>query len=219
MEQYVKNLINQFTVANGIQNPDINSEQFVEEFSHWLKARKTIGKEYTYFIDYMGFSFANPECAEIGKGQYDSIVLPFDTTIITPASKTFKELDSKRIITGNMRVYESTPLLVRHSKKGRNFIDQIPSDIIRTYMTQNPFTPSSIMGWEELHNSGVADIIVGIYGSTQDKDMDKKIKQMQSFKDKIQTRCIDEMAVAGDSYFYAVGSERLVKKLTKTRTR
>ena len=217
MEQYIKSLINRFASANGIKNPDINSKQFIDEFSQWLKSRKAIGREYTYFIDYMGFNFANPDCAEIGKSQYDSIVVPFETTIITPASKPFKGVDEKRIITGNMRVYEDVPLLVRHDTQGYNSVDQIPNDIIRTFMTQNPFGQSSIAGWGDLHNSGNNDIIVGIYGSTHDKDMNEKIKMMQALRDKLQRQFIEDMSVDGDSYFYVLGSDRFEKKLVKTR--
>jgi len=158
-------------------------EQFMNEFTAWIKSRQSMGKEYTYFLDYMGLRFADADCVEIGKGKYDSVVKPFNTTIITPATP-IKKVNPDRIIKGNMRVYESVPMLVRHND-GRNQLEPIPSDIIQTYMTQNPFGPSSILGWENLHNSGEHNIILGIYGSIYDKDIKTRIKQLETLRDKL----------------------------------
>ncbi len=218
MEQYLNNLIEQFRLATGSKTTDVKSEQFISEFSAWIKSRQKMGNEYTYFLDYMGFRFADADCAEVGKGEYDSVVKPFETTIITPATP-IKKVNPDRIIKGNMRVYESVPVLVRHNKGG-NQLDQIPNDIIRTYMTQNPFSQSSISGWENLHNSGDNNIILGIFGSIHDKDIETRIKQLESLRDKL--TCGDykeDYSTSDDSYFYAIGSDRMVKKLYKVKTR
>lgn len=214
MEQYLNNLIEQFRLATGSKNVDSKSAQFINEFSDWIKSCQSMGEEYTYFLDYMGFRFADADCAEVGKGDYDSVVKPFETTIITSATP-IKKVNSDRIIKGNMRVYESVPVLVR-DYKGGNQLEQIPSDIIRTYMTQNPFTSSSFLGWENLHNSGENNIILGIYGSIYDKDIEARIKQLNSLKDKL--TCGDykeDYSVFNGSYFYAIGSDRRVKKIYK----
>ena len=220
MEQYIKNLIEQFRLATGNKNTDLNSDAFITEFAGWIRSRQKIGKEYTYFLDYMELRFADPDCAEIGKGVYDTVVKPFDTKLITPADQSFEKLKMKdRIITGNMRVYEECPVLVRHNIKG-NRLDQIPNDIILTYITQNPFSQSSISGWEGLHNSGNNNIIVGIYGNVFDKDAESKIKLIEALKSKLSSDDFKEdYSTLDDKYFYAIGSQRMVKKLVKTRTR
>ncbi len=220
MEQYIKNLIEQFRLATGNKNTDLNSEAFITEFTGWIRSRQKIGKEYTYFLNYMGLRFADPNCAEIGKGVYDTVVKPFDTKLITTATQSFEELKMKdRIITGNMRVYKGYPVLVRHDIKG-NRLDQIPNDIILTYITQNPFSQNSISGWEGLHNSGNNNIIVGIYGNVFDKDAEAKIKLIEALKSKLSSDDFKEdYSTLDDKYFYAIGSQRMVKKLVKIRTR
>lgn len=218
MEQYLNNLIEQFKSSTGLKNIDIKSEQFIDEFTQWLKNRQLMGKEYAYFLDYMGFRFADSDCAEVGKGEYDSVVKPFDTVLITSATP-IKKVNPNRIITGNMRVYESVPVLVRHNKGG-NQLDLIPSDIIHTYMTQNPYGQSLISGWENLHNSGNNNIILGIFGSIHDKDIESRIKQLELLRDKL--TCGDykeDYSTSGDSYYYAIGSDREIKKLYKVKTR
>ena len=52
-------------------------------------------------------------------------------------------------------------------------------------MTQNPYTTIEIRNWEDLHNSGESDIIVGVYGSIYDKDIESKLKQIQELEEKL----------------------------------
>ena len=212
MEQYIKNLIEQFRLATGNKNTDLNSDAFITEFTEWIRGRQKIGKEYTYFLDYMGLRFADSDCAEIGKSVYDTVVKPFNTKLITPAAQSFEKLKMRdRIITGNMRAYEGCPVLVRHNIKG-NQLNQIPNDIILTYITQNPFSQSNISGWEGLHNSGNNNIIVGVYGNAFDKDIDAKIKLIKTLKEKLFSDDFNEdYSTSDDKYFYAIGSKRKIK--------
>lgn len=46
MEKYLIKLIEQFKSATGTKNVDVNSIEFVNEFSEWIKTRKIIGNEY-----------------------------------------------------------------------------------------------------------------------------------------------------------------------------
>ena len=116
-----------------------------------------------------------------------------------------------------MKVYESTPVLVTH-RKGGNHIESIPNDIIHTFMTQNPISNISILGWENLHNSGNNDIIIGIYGDIHDKDIDAKKKTIDEIKAKlISTDYIEDYEKDDDRYFYVIGSSRIVKRRILTR--
>ena len=179
MRQYLNILIEQFRLATGSKIADIHSETFVSDFSAWLINRQKIAKEYVSFLDYMGFHYADIDTAEVDKSEYDSVVKPFETTLITRAP--IKSINPERIIIGSMRVYDSVPILVNASqKKGISQVIQVPNDIIHTFMTQNPFTKQNISGWESLHNSGKNDIILGIYGSIHDKDIESKFEQMES---------------------------------------
>ena len=85
MEKYISLLIEQFKQATGIKNVDINSQSFMLEFSEWIKSRHSISNNYLDLLEYMELSqISYPDTVEVGKGQYDSIVKPFNTTIITP---------------------------------------------------------------------------------------------------------------------------------------
>ena len=86
-------------------------------------------------------------------------------------------------------------------------------------MTQNPYTPVEIRNWENLHNSRNHNIIVGVYGSIYDKDIETKIRQLESLKQRWTDSFKEEQYVIDDTYCYAIASERMVKRLVKTRTR
>ncbi len=220
MEKYLKNLVEQFKQATGTKNVDTNSQAFISEFESWIKQRQLDGNEYLGLLDYMELSkFSDPMTAEIGKGQFDTLVKDFDTTIITPYSKGIIVPDSSRIITSDFRVYEGTPVLMRQTEKGTTQVDPITSTSALTFMTQNPYTPEQIANWEQLHNGRESDIIVGIYGSVYDKDTESKIKQIENLRDRLDESYKEEYAVVGDTYCYAIASERMVKRLVKTLTR
>jgi len=211
MDEYFSNLIEQFKLATGSKNVDITSNQYASDFLIWLKNYQSLGIEYTCFLDYLGFRFTDESCAEVGKGKFDSVVKTFDTLLITTALP-IKGVNPERIIKGNMKVFESVPVLVKYIKKGNQVI-QISNDIIRTYMTQNPYNQSLITGWEDLHNSGKNNIILGIFGSIHDNDRQTKIKKLKSLKHKLtNTDYIEEYDASGDNYFYVIGSDRIEKK-------
>ena len=217
---YLNYLIEQFKQATGTKNIDINSQLFISEFSEWIRSRQNISENYLNLLEYMElYRFADPDTAEIGKGQYDSIVKPFDTTIITPHSEGLETLDQSRIITSDFRVFDGTPVLTKTNEKGINQIDPITSTTTLTFMTQNPYTPEQIRNWEQLHNSGENNIIVGIYGSIYDKDIEQKIKELEALRDKLYESYKEEHTVIDDTYCYAIASERMVKRLFLERTR
>ena len=203
-------LFEQFILANGYKKIDLSSKAFLEEFSAWLKKQQENGIKYASFLNYMGFNFDERECAEIGKGDYDSIVKPFNTSIITNVEPT-PIVNPNRIINGNMRVYKSSPFLIGHNNFN-NQIDQIPNDVITTYMTQNITNLSSIYGWEDLHNSGKYNIILGAFGTSKSKEEEYK-KMIEIFKDKLNGNFIEESCKieADDLFMYAIGSDRLLK--------
>ena len=218
MEQYVKNLTEQFCLATESKCIDLTSDSFINEITLWIKNRQDIAKKYTDFLDYMGFDFYDADCAEVGKGAFDSIVKPFETTIITPVLSTFKKINLERIIEGKMKVYETIPFLICRVNNENEFT-QISSDGIHTFMTQNPYSKWSISKWENLHNSGLNNIILGIFGSIQDKDIDDKIKMLKSLRDKLNDEYKEDYSTLGDNYFYAFGSDRIIKRMVKERIR
>ena len=211
MEEYLIKLIKQFKQAIGIKHVDINSEEFVTEFSEWIRARQKIGAKYCSFIEYMG---VNPEIGnssvEIGKGKLDSIVLDTDIPMITPYSDII-DRPSDEIITAEFRVYNGTPMIIKDGK-----LQMLDTEYIGRFITQNPYESSCLINWEQLHNRG-DNISVGIYGSIYDEDISKKIRQIESLKSNLTGDSFkEEYATEGDSYYYAISSDRVNKSLTKT---
>ncbi len=218
MEQYLKDLIEQYKLATGIKSIDLQSEEFVTDFTAWLNERQQIAKNYAYFLDAMELHFAYADCAEIGKGGYDTIVKPFKTMLITPASQSLPDSEfQNRVINGNVRISGNKPILVKQVL-GKNQYKEIPRDIISTYITQNPAKASYIFGWENLHNTYRNRIIVGVYGNIYDKNREAKLKLIKDFKAKLnEGNLIDDYTTMGDNYFYAVGTDVEERKLERIR--
>lgn len=222
MGLYLDFLIMQYKLSTGIKNIDVKSETFTSDFTSWINSRNVIREEYKYFIENMKFNFNTTDCAEIGKGNLDSLVKNLDTVIISPFSSTFKDVSDDRLINASMKVNENGPILVEENEININQ-KEIPPYVIRTYMTQNPYLPFNIENWENLHNCGKNNIIVGVYGSTSDKDIESKINQLKKLKEKLTDNFYKvEYEISNNNYFYAIGSMRnpvqLVKNLESTKT-
>lgn len=218
MEKYFNKLVEQFKSATGTKNVDVNSQEFIKEFSEWVKSRKMIGSEYGAFIESMN---VHPTIVgtsvEIGKGKHDSIVLGTEIPMITPYSEGIKR-ENGGIITADFRVYDGTPVIIKHNKGG-NQLEMVDTDIVRRFITQNPYEQSCISNWEQLHNRG-ENITVGIFGSIYDKDTEPKIRQIEMLRDGLDDDSFkEEYTTADDRYYYAISSTRKVKVLCKTLTR
>lgn len=218
MGKYFNYLIEQFKQANGIKNVDINSESFMKEFSEWIKARQLFGKKYSLFIDSME---THPQIdseisLETSKGQYDSVSSSLDLGVITPYSDGMEKVTSGTIIVGEFKIYDGMPTILTHNKDD-NQIAKVDTTIVRRFLTQNPYTMGHIQNWEQIHNSDEANITVGIFGSIYDKDIEEKIKQLKSLRDKLYGSFKEDYTTLDDSYYYAISSDRIVKKLVKTR--
>lgn len=218
MEKYLNKLIEQFKNATGTKNVDVNSQEFIKEFSEWVKSRKMIGREYGLFIEYMDVNPTIGESSvEIGKGKHDSIVLGTEIPMITPYSDGIKR-GNGGIITADFRVYDGTPVIIKHNKGGNQF-EIVDTQYVRRFITQNPYEQSCISNWEQLHNRG-ENITVGIFGSIYDKDIESKIRQIEMLRDGIDDEFYkEEYATEDDKYYYAISSARKVKKLYKTLAR
>lgn len=213
----IEYLIEQFKTAVGTNYTDFSSLEFMSEFFEWIKSRQDIGKEYVSFIEYMELPFKDTNSAEIGKTQYDTIVSSFETKIITPVTIGLEEIlkiEKERIITSDFKVVDNKPILIKPNNKSI----EISNDNIKTFITQNPYTPEYISNWEQLHNSGKYSIILGAYGKIYDKDIDKKLNELEALRDKLDEPYKEEFAVMDDNYYYAITSHKpKTLKLSLTR--
>ena len=214
MNEYLKNLILQFAQATGVENVDIHSESFINEFTSWIFERKKIVPNYQEFITYLS---KNPcigaSSVEIGKGEFDSIAIDSEVSIITPYTEGVKKTKGS-LIKGNFLVVEEMPL-IEVEEKGKIEVYSV-NDVYR-FITQNPYTQKELVNWENLHNSGRC-ITVGVYGKVYDKDIESKIKLMEELKSKLFSGYVSEYNTERDNYMYVVSSNAIKKELVKEKT-
>lgn len=203
MKEYLINLIEQYCDAIGVKNVDVNSKTFISELCDWVDSRVSIANEYTSLLKEMNINFNNKNCAEIGKGCFDSAVLNCNTTIITPYTNGFREKCDNMVVTSSFYVDNGKPVFSAYK---RGTLKVLLLDSIKTYMIQNPYSNLCISDWEFLVNNGI-DIVVGIYGSIYDKDISKKINQMQELKSKL-SYCTNDYSINNDSYCYVLTSKK-----------
>lgn len=209
------NLINQFIQAEAIKHPDINSKEFLQDFSNYLKQMQHHAKVYTKFLSSLGFDFKEENTVEVGKGKDDTVVIPYNTNIITTDPEyRFLDVDQKRIIAGKMIVCSKFAFLYN----GQN-ITRLPH-YMRNIMTQNPYNEKEIDGFDDLHNYNNANIIVGMYGSIHDGDIKHKVSMLKNLKHRLNANIIEDYGLNDETYFYVVGSSLKEEKVkSKIRDR
>lgn len=215
----IDNIKAQFIESTGYKGPVSNDDFFNREFNDWLYQRVSVLTNYLYLLEELDINYDDVHTVEVGKSCYDSIVLPFNTSIITLFSEGFEVLDrlhlNERLHFGDMVVYNSVPRLVFSNKK-EDYVDIHPVSI-NTFMTQNPYSMSDVYNWDQLHNSGVYNIVLGIYGNNWDRDKNKKIKSIINFKNELTPDTYKECYFEHDGeYFYIIAS---VNKKDKTLIR
>ena len=218
MDKYLELLMEQYKQATGTVNIDIHSKAFASEFTHWISTREKCIDNYLELLEYMKlYNYVDSDTIEIGKGCFDSVVKPFNTTIVTPHCLGLKNRPNKQIIDADFKVYSSGPALIRDNKDGSKKVIPFDSDIFITFMTQNPYYISLLKNWDQLHNSGNSGIIVGVYGSINDKDISRKIESLRLLRDRLDGHYLEEYTVINDSYYYAVATNRLSKVKVKEK--
>ena len=211
----LEKLFEQYKQINGIDKlsiKELKNEKFRQDFVLWLNMRRQYGYRYLDFLYEINESILDRTTAEIGKTELDSIVIPFDTTIISPSK--FDNLEDKdRLIQAMFMIYEDSPILYFEPIKEPRIVS-IPEARIDTFMTQNPYTPYSINGWNELHDGGKFNIAVGVYGNIHDKNIESNLKMLKLLREKIVgTDYKFDYNTDGDIYYAAVASTRKIKKI------
>ena len=204
--EYTKKLINQYKQANGIVDNKITN--YLKEYKEFFINRREIGKNYIKFLDSLGFNYSNLDTAEIGKGIFDSIVIEYPTTIITPYYEYLDNLGS-RVIKREFASLEGMPALLEETEVGNKV--NLLKNSVNTFMIQNPYTIYDIESWDKLHNRTNYNILLGVYGNNFDKDKKDKIKLIKEFKEKLNNEFISMYETNNDEYYYIVGSNRIKK--------
>ena len=204
----MNHLFEQFKQAQGY-NVIEDDNEIVSEFIDWISIQNEQGQKYSCFLKELGLVFDKEECAEVGKGKYDSIAKNYDTTIIT----TDEDIKPKGIfINTGFKVYNGTPTIISQVTSKKVVFGSINTNIINTFMTQNPYKDSLLDNWNELPNNDT-NIIVGIYGSKKDKNLKDKIAFLKKFKNCLNKNFIYEKTFFDDTYCEVVATKQNVKRI------
>lgn len=206
-------LVEQYKEANGYHFNNTDTLNLNKDYRNWLEERKRQGYRYLDFLYEMRRDILERTTAEVGKTDLDSIVEPFDTTIISPYE--FDSLEDKtRQIPAQMQVLDEE-ICLQFPANDQIRLMVLPRKL-NLLMTENPYAPYSIKDWDTLHNSGNYDIAVGIFGSIYDKDIKYKLELLKYLKEKILFGDYKyDLNRDKDIYFAALVSDRKNKVLEK----
>lgn len=194
--KYIDNLVEQFIKAEGITKYDLDSKEFLREFSEWLKERQMMGKIFTSLLDEMEIKYNSFNTAEVGKTSFDSICKDYSTTIITPYVYGFERRNNLFETPFYVDMF-GNPIIHRHNN----------IEMINTYMTYNPYEAQNVHNWDKMHNEG-KNIIVGIFGSENDKDIIKKSILLDAFIELLDEDIITESTIIDGAYCKVIASKR-----------
>ena len=205
MYEYINYLIGQYKSARGLNYIDINSLEFKIDFDKWLKNNQDNGINYASLIFSLGIEFTDYKTAEVNKGELDSVVLPYNTTIISPYIKPNNRKDT----------FDNEFYIIDNKPYYKHFNDKI-----FRYMTQNPYSITKkdykeIFDWKNMHNNSKYEIVFGIYGNLYDEDRKEKIKKLEKLKKELNDNYIEEYDIFNDSYYYVLASKS--KKIKQKR--
>ena len=209
INEYLNILIEQFKYANNLKKVDFNSSEFKSELDDWMKKRKSIGNNYKEILDYMDLDYDYPTTVEIGKGFIDSVVLGNGkTTIITPYTNRMDKRKGNTIIKGTIKS-------VSKYNRNKSIAKEMPW--FNNFMTQNPYINQDTEAFILMHESYLYDIILGVYGSTFDKDKKQKINQLKKIKENLERNYKEEYIRLNDSYFYVIASDNKIRIRNKRK--
>lgn len=195
-------LFEQYKNALGLTDINKVEKEILLDFKCWLKCRQLMGLVYKSFIEKtLEIDFSETSStAEVGKCNLDSIALQTNLSIITQYSNGF-DFYTGQMNKSKLTIIDGNPVITSNigNIKFLNLLDGYDR-----FITQNPYSENDIRNWEQLVDNGY-DITVGVFGSIDDKDIDKKINQIEDLNKKI-TGLKDVFAVTGDTYCYAISS-------------
>lgn len=175
MKENMKPLFKQFCAAYGIKKVDYNDTKLINAFQEWYMEEKYHQDIfYDKTLKDMRLDFNNQRTVEVGKTIFDSIVLPYETKIVTPYGDGFEKLN-ERVIVANLKFYGNFPTFVQEND---HMTHAIPVDLYQMFMTQNPYSRKEITNWNKFP---FQDVIVGAYGDVNDCDRQDKMRLMDEF--------------------------------------
>ena len=167
MNKYLLCLFEQFNESRRYNRKDFKSNDYIEEFSYWIKLMKKNILIYQYYLQENEIDLNNKYTKELNKGKYDTISLP-NTSIISPYGENLRKENSR------IYMFQGEPLIINGSSIKRE-------QVVGTYITQNPYGIDNLDFFEYCIENDV-DFLLGVFGTITDKDIKTKINRIQRIK-------------------------------------
>ena len=167
MNKYLLCLFEQFNESRGYNRKDFKSNDYIEEFSCWIKLMKKKILIYQYYLQENQIDLNNEYTKELNKGKYDTISLP-NTSIISPYGQSLGKENSQ------IYMFQGEPLIINGSNIKRE-------QVVGTYITQNPYSLDNLDFFKYCIENDV-EFLLGVFGTITDKDIKTKINRIQRIK-------------------------------------
>ena len=199
MNEYLLNLYKQFSDVRGINYNIFNLKKYESEFIEWVVQNNQLTATFRKFLLSLGY-FEGKSISEIGKGLYDSLLLS-NAQIISPYANTMNLPNYRFYLVGNIPFIQDNGIIYSPN-----------TNIIHTH---NPYKETEVSNWFRIHNSGLYDISIGMYGDIHDRNFSSRLELIE----KIAERMIDDYDfnydTNRDNYFCLLNSKRKVKSKIK----
>lgn len=201
LNRYILNLYKQYCDAIGIICEPSNITNLPDSFIEWVAQNKLLSKKYKEYLLSLGY-IDGKSVYEIEKGKYDAISSD-KSRIISSYGETLGQENLDFFIIGNTPLIQSSKEII------------VPD--IDIFLTHNPFEEMHSENWFRMHNTGLYDISIGMYGSVYEEDFGKKIKFLEMISSKMTEDHRIDYDTDKDKYFCTLNSERKIKRLILTK--
>lgn len=200
LDEYLLCLYKQYCEAKGIEPLPV--KVYPTQFLDWISENNYLLEDYMEYLHCLGFDYAKENTIEVGKGIFDSLK-DHEIRLVSPFAETIGENNSR------LMVVRGTPLIL-----AKNEIS-IPNEL--TILTHNPYRISSIDGWNNVHNRGLKNISIGMFGRLNDENRKEKIGLLEDLAKTMTDDYSFNYDTNNGNYFVTLNSNR--KKLKKVRIR
>lgn len=191
MKNYIIKLYKQYCDTYNIEFniKMINSKEFI----NWIVKNKKLLEKYKRYLINIGY-ISSKNTAEIGKGIYDSISED-NIEIISPYAETLGKQNSRLFIVTGIPIVKKQNKIIYPSQE--------------LLLTHNPYN-EELSDWKDIHNNGIYDISVGVYGNIHDKNYKKKLYMIKELSKTMNDDFIINYETDNDEYYCSIHSKRKI---------
>ena len=202
-EKYLSYLFIQFCETKGYDIKIVDfSYLYLKEFIKWIKTNSALLDQYKEYLSFIGIDCCGENAFELGKGRLDSLK-KHGAKVITQFGSTLKENYSRPVVSEG-RVIVVNPFAAKE------LIEKI-------ILTHNPYFGDAIAGWYKVHNLGLNDISIGMFGSLYDENAKEKIQLLERLSKKMTDDHTLDFDTDKGNYFASLNSRRKVKVKTRIK--